>query len=89
MAANATLVMLAPKPKENNKIDIQVKQNSVEIDNIHETTAELLDNIDLSGLQDWSPEEQQQVKDLILEYSCIFAMNDMDFGKTSLVKHCI
>ena len=36
MAANATPVMLAPKPKENDKIDVQVKQNLVEIDNIHD-----------------------------------------------------
>ena len=61
----------------------------VEIDNIHEATVKLSDNIDLSGLQDCSHEEQQKVNDFILEYACIFAMNDIDLSKTSLVRHNI
>ena len=67
MAVN---VMLAPKPKEDDKIDIQVEQNLVKIDNIHETTVKLLDKIYCLGLQDWCPEEQQ-VKDFgICLYIC-------------------
>ena len=58
MAANAIPIMLAPKPKEDEKIYIQVKQNLVEIDNIHEMAAKCLDKIDTSGLQDCCPEEQ-------------------------------
>ena len=37
-------------------------------------TAEPLDEINVSGLQDISPEEQQQAKDLILEHACKFTM---------------
>ena len=39
---------------------------------------ELLDKINLLGLQDWSPEEQQEAKSLITEFACIFTMHDMD-----------
>ena len=62
MAVSAIPVMLAPKPKEDDKIDIQIKQHSVQMNNIQEMTTKLLDKIDLLGLQDWSPEEQQQAK---------------------------
>ena len=40
MSANVILVMLAPKPKEKNKIDIEVTQNSVKIDNLHQMITE-------------------------------------------------
>ena len=53
-------IMLAPKPKNDDKIEVQIRQNSAEIGAVHDNTMELLDNIDLSGLQDWSPEEQQK-----------------------------
>ena len=89
ITANTIPLMLAPKPKEDDKIDIQDKLNSVKIDNIHEITVELLDKIDLPGMQDWSPEQQQQAKDLISEYACVSSMNGMDLGKTSMVKHNI
>ena len=57
----------------------------VKIDAVHDKTMELLDKSDLSGLQDWSPEEQQETKSLIVEYACILAMHDTDLGKTLLV----
>ena len=52
MAVNVILVMLAPKPREDVKIDIQVKHNLLKIDNIHQNTAELLDKIDCLELED-------------------------------------
>ena len=48
-----------------------------------------LDKIDGKGLWDWSSEDQNEVCDLIMEYTSIFAMHNMDLGKTSLVKHSI
>ena len=32
---------------------------------------------------------QQEVQDLICGYACIFSQNDVDLGKTSIVKHSI
>ena len=50
---------------------------------------EVLDNINLSGLEEWSGAEQEDAWELITEYASIFAMSDMDLGRTSLVKHSI
>ena len=43
----------------------------------------------LEGIKNWSPEEQKEVKDLINEYGSLFALKDMDLGKTDKVKHSI
>ena len=49
----------------------------------------LLSKLDLSGIKDWKPEEQKEAKDLILEYGSLFALKDMDLGRTDKVKHSI
>ena len=55
-----------------------------------ESQKELLDKIDLTGLGEWSQNEKKNdSQELITEYAGIFAMSDMDLGKTSLVKHSI
>ena len=45
--------------------------------------------MDLSGIDDWDPMMQQEAWDLICEYACVFSPNDLDLGKTSIVKHSI
>ena len=50
---------------------------------------ELLDKIDLTGLGKWSQNEHKEALELITEYAGIFAMSNMDLGRTSLVKHSI
>ena len=40
-------------------------------------------------MEEWSQNEQKEALELITEYAGIFAMNVMDLGKTSLVKHSI
>ena len=49
----------------------------------------LMGKLDLEGIKSWSPEEQKEVKDVIIEYSSLFALKDMDLGKTDKVKHSI
>ena len=49
----------------------------------------LMSKLDLEGIKSWSPEEQNEVKDLIIEYGSLFALKDMDLGKTDKVKHNI
>ena len=49
----------------------------------------LMSKLDLSGIKDWKPEEQREAKDLMLEYGSLFALKDMDLGRTDKVKHSI
>ena len=50
---------------------------------------DILKKLDLSRIDDWNPQLQQAAQDLIHEYACIFSQNDLDPGKTSIVKHSI
>ena len=36
----------------------------------------------LEGIKSCNPEEPKEVKDLIIEYGSVFALKDMDLGKT-------
>ena len=47
----------------------------------------LFEKIDLSGIKDWDPEDQTQVRELFNEYGQLFALDDLDLGHTSVVKH--
>ena len=47
----------------------------------------VVEQIDLSSIQNWSKSLQQQVKELLMEFQDIFALNDLELGRTSLVKH--
>ena len=49
----------------------------------------ILQKIDLSGIDEWEPQLQQEAQDLILEYACIFSQNDLNLSKMSIVKHSI
>ena len=48
---------------------------------------EILQKVDLLETTDWNSTEQQEAYSLICEYACIFLWNDLDLGKTSIVKH--
>ena len=60
------------------------KPNQIEVD-----LEEILQKIDLSGTTDWDQAEQWDTHNWICEYACIFSQNDLDLGKTSIVKHSI
>ena len=47
----------------------------------------LFEKINLSGIKDWEPEDQTQVRELFKEYGQLFALDDLDLGHTSVVKH--
>ena len=40
-------------------------------------------------MEEWEPQLQQAARDLIHEFAYIFSQDDLDLGKTSIVKHCI
>ena len=39
------------------------------------------------GIANWSVQEQKEVRDLITEFGFLFALDDLDLGKTSVGKH--
>ena len=49
----------------------------------------ILEALDLWGLQDWPKSEQEQARELLLKWEHLFAQNDLDLGKTALIKHKI
>ena len=49
----------------------------------------LLKHIDLPGIQEWSKEDQEAARLLIKVVSCMFATNDFDLGRTTVLKHKI
>ena len=84
-AANINPTLLAPKPMGHGagEKEATVKKRKTE------SHKELLNKIDLTGWEEWNKNEQKDAWELITEYIGIFAMSDMDLGKTSLVKHFI
>ena len=50
---------------------------------------ELFTKLDLKGIEGWPDDLQQKVHDLMVEYQHLFALNDLELGKMSKVKHQI
>ena len=49
----------------------------------------LFAKLNLSGFDDWTEKQKQAVRDCIVQYNHIFAVEDLELGKTDLVKHVI
>ena len=49
----------------------------------------MLRKIDLSGIVEWSEKDKQEVRKLIADYGFLFALDSLDLGKPSVVKHSI
>ena len=56
-----------------------------------EPTQERLDKLfgklDLKGIEEWSEYDQNQVCELMKEYQHLFALDDLELGSTSQIKH--
>ena len=48
-----------------------------------------LEALDLQGLNKWPESEQKQARELLLKWEHLFVQNDLDLGKTALIKHKI
>ena len=99
-AANKVPPTLTPKVIEENIPDdeddekIQCKSAQVELSNSKSKqdkvdSEEILLKVDLLGITDWDLAEQCEDHNLIHEYVCIISKNDLDLGKTLIVKHMI
>ena len=84
-AVHVIPALLAPKPTE----DKSGKGEATTGKRNGGSQKEYLDKIDLMGLRDWSQNKQKEAQEFITEYTSIFALSDMDLGRTSLVKHSI
>ena len=49
----------------------------------------MVEQIDLSSIQGWSESLQQQVREVLMGFQDIFALNDLELGRTNLGKHHI
>ena len=49
----------------------------------------VLDQLNLEGLESWIWEQQQLVKDLLVDSADVFAKTDLDLGKCNIIKHAI
>ena len=104
-AANIVPILIAPKLEGEEKQDLrkeyeeQIDAKKIEdLEQVKEPKLEplspkkeklLFEKIYLSGANEWSSEDQEKVKELIREYGQLFALDDLDLGHTSIVKHKI
>ena len=49
----------------------------------------VLEALHLQGLKEWPESEQKQARELLLKWEHLFACNNLDLGKTALIKHKI
>ena len=78
--------------KENEKVQCKSAQADLskgEIKQEETDPEDILQKVDLSGIADWDSTVQQETHNLICDYACIFLWNDLDLGKTSIIKHSI
>ena len=86
-AANVIPLKLAPKVgKETENTD----QETIDRTPLpEEKMKELFKKLDFSGTDKWEVAEKKEMKALIREYTFLFALDDLELGKTSIVKHKI
>ena len=49
----------------------------------------LFSKLDLSGCDNWTEEQQWMVRECIIKHNHIFAVDDLELGRTDLMKHVI
>ena len=57
--------------------------------NVNTPKVWVLEALDLQGLKEWPELEQKQARELLLKWEHLFMQNDLDLGKTALIKHKI
>ena len=73
-----------------NQGDSQVSEMKIKLEPLSPEKEKLLfERIDLTGISQWEPAEQEEVRELFREYGRLFALDDLDLGHTSVVKHKI
>ena len=81
MQENISEKVAGNTPKSN------LPENSFGEDN--DRFSQILEKLDLEGIESWTEQQQQSVRKLLKEYQHLFALNLKELGKTSLVQHDI
>ena len=76
-----------PKKVAGNTPKSNLPKNSFGEDN--DRFSQILQKLDLKGIESWTEQKQQSVRELLKEYQHLFALNFKELGKTSLVQHDI
>ena len=83
-AANLIPPKLAPKyVNENNNNNKETQKLTPE------RVEKLFSKLDLEGAEKWSPEVQTKLNQVFKDYHHIFALDDLELGRTDMVKHVI
>ena len=70
--------------QENN----QAPESEIKLEPLSSEKEKLLfEKVDLTGISKWDPADQEEVREVFKEYGKIFALDDVDSGHTSIVKH--
>ena len=83
-ASNKVPPMLAPKsnPSEEPVSEQIPRKTPAHLE-------KLFSKLDLTGMEGWSNEQNQQMRNVFEDYHHLFALEDLEMGKTDLVKHVI
>ena len=67
----------------------QVESTNIlrETSDVNSDLKDIPQKLNLPRMEEWEPQLQQAAQDLIHEFACIFSQDDLDLGKTSIVKH--
>ena len=71
-------------PEQNNE-----QRNTTESVDCKDNGEWLLEQLDLTGLEEWSKDLQEKAKNMLKRNASIFSKHDLDMGRTNLVKHNI
>ena len=74
------------KPAEERKV-CGSSQCKVPTGERNERISKILQQLDFTGIESWTEQQQNVVKELLEEYQHMFALNLKDLGRTSLVQH--
>ena len=91
-AANQVPNMLAPKYVDRIREDDPKKGKFVSSKERRlgeKRKAQLWEQLDISGADDWAEEHKQSIKETFEDFYDVFALNPMELGRTSLVQHNI
>ena len=89
--ASYQLQLVKDQGLKNNQLELE--SELIQISKMNQVTRDRIDKLftklDLSGCNEWSEEQQQMVRELIIKHHNIFAVEDNELGQTDLVKHKI
>ena len=63
--------------------------NTIESEDCKDNVEWMLEQLDLTGLDEWSKDLQEKAKNMLRRNASIFSKHDLNMGRTNLVKHNI